>query len=116
MLVAYFSLTGEQYGVGVVEEGNTSIIARMIAEQTGADLFEIKPKTPYPTTYQRLLDVSRQEMADKARPEIVDTVDNMDNFEYKSKMPILSYFYMWITFCSFFLPLFPFCIIARFFL
>ena len=32
MLVAYFSLDGEQYGVGVVEEGNTSIIARMIAE------------------------------------------------------------------------------------
>lgn len=81
MLVAYFSLTGEQYGVGVVEEGNTSIIARMIAEQTGADLFKIKPKTPYPTTYQGLLDVSRQEMADKARPEIVDTVDNMDNYD-----------------------------------
>jgi hypothetical protein len=32
MLVAYFSLDGEQYGVGVVEEGNTSIIARMITE------------------------------------------------------------------------------------
>lgn len=32
MLVAYFSLDGEQYGVSVVEEGNTSIIARMIAE------------------------------------------------------------------------------------
>ena len=77
MLVAYFSLAGEQYGVGVVEEGNTSIIAHMIAEQTGADLFEIKPETPYPTTYQELLDVSQQEMADNARPEIVGTVDNM---------------------------------------
>ena len=75
MLVAYFSLAGEQYGVGVVEEGNTSIIAHMIAEQTGADLFEIKPETLYPTTYQELLDVSQQEMADNARPEIVGTVD-----------------------------------------
>ena len=81
MLVAYFSLAGEQYGVGVVEEGNTAIIAQMIAEQTGADLFEIKPKTPYPTTYQELLDVSRQEMTDKARPEIADTVDNMDDYD-----------------------------------
>ena len=81
MLVAYFSLDGEQYGVGVVEEGNTSIIARMIAEQTGADLFEIKPETPYPTTYQGLLDVSRQEMADNSRPKIADTVDNMDNYD-----------------------------------
>lgn len=81
MLVAYFSLDGEQYGVGVVEEGNTSIIARMIAEQTEADLFEIKPETPYPTTYQGLLDVSRQEMADNSRPKIAGTVDNMDNYD-----------------------------------
>ena len=81
MLVVYFSLAGEQYGVGVVEEGNTSIIAHMIAEQIGADLFEIKPETPYPTTYQELLDVSQQEMADNARPEIVGTVDNMDDYD-----------------------------------
>lgn len=81
MLVAYFSLAGEQYGVGVVEEGNTSIIAHMIAEQAGADLFEIKPETPYPTTYQGLLDVSQQEMRDNARPEIADTVENMDDYD-----------------------------------
>ena len=81
MLVAYFSLAGEQYNVGVVEEGNTSIIAHMIAEQTGADLFEIKPETPYPTTYQGLLDVTRQEMDNNARPEIADTVDDMDAYD-----------------------------------
>ena len=81
MLVAYFSLAGEQYNVGVVEEGNTSIIAHIIAEQTGADLFEIKPETPYPTTYQGLLDVIRQEMDSNARPEIADTVDDMDAYD-----------------------------------
>ena len=81
MLVAYFSLAGEQYNVGVIEEGNTSIIAHMIAEQTGADLFEIKPETPYPTTYQGLLDVTRQEMDRNARPEIADTVDDMDAYD-----------------------------------
>lgn len=42
MLVAYFSLAGEQYGVGVIEEGNTSIIAHMIAEQTGVVLCAMK--------------------------------------------------------------------------
>lgn len=81
MLVAYFSLAGEQYGVGVIEEGNTSIIAHMIAEQTGADLFEIEAVTPYPTSHSELLDVSRQEMANNARPEIADTVDNMDDYD-----------------------------------
>ena len=81
MLVAYFSLAGEQYGVGVIEEGNTSIIAHMIAEQTGADLFEIEAVTPYPTSHSELLEVSQQEMEDNARPEIAGTVDNMDDYD-----------------------------------
>lgn len=81
ILVAYFSRAGEQYGVGVVEEGNTSIIAHMIAEETGADLFEIKEVDPYPETHSEMLEVSRQEIEDNARPEIVDTVNNMDDYD-----------------------------------
>ena len=81
ILVAYFSLAGEQYNVGVIEEGNTSIIAHMIAEQTGADLFEIEAVTPYPETHSELLEVSQQEMAENARPEIIGTVDNMDEYD-----------------------------------
>lgn len=81
MLVAYFSLAGEQYGVGVIKEGNTSIIAHMIAEQTGADLFEIEAVTPYPTSHSELLEVSQQEMEDNARPEIAGTVDNMEDYD-----------------------------------
>lgn len=81
LLVAYFSLAGEQYGVGVIEEGNTRIIARMIAEQTGADLFEIEAVIPYPVTYSGLLDVSRQEKAENLRPEISGTVENMADYD-----------------------------------
>lgn len=33
ILVAYFSLAGEQYEVGVIEKGNTQIVAEMIAGQ-----------------------------------------------------------------------------------
>lgn len=81
ILVAYFSLAGEQYEVGVIEEGNTAIIANMIAEQTGADLFKIEAVTPYPQTHSELLDISRQERADNARPEISRTVDNMVDYD-----------------------------------
>lgn len=81
ILVAYFSLAGEQYNVGVIEEGNTSIIAHMIAEQTGADLFEIEAVTPYPDTHSELLEISQQEMAENARPEIAGTVENMDEYD-----------------------------------
>ena len=49
-LVVYFSKAGEQYSVGNITEGNTAIIAKMIAEQTKADLFEVKLKNDtYPT-------------------------------------------------------------------
>jgi hypothetical protein len=48
VLVAVFSRIGENYQVGVIEKGNTMIVAEMVQEGTGADLFEIKPETPYP--------------------------------------------------------------------
>ena len=34
-LVTYFSHAGENYNVGVIEEGNTAKLAKVIAEQTG---------------------------------------------------------------------------------
>lgn len=62
MLVVYFSKTGEQYGVGNITEGNTAIIAKMIAEQTKADLFEIKLKNDtYPVEYKPLTEVALSE-------------------------------------------------------
>ena len=71
VLVVYFSRTGEQYNVGVVGKGNTAIVAEMIAEETGADTFEILPESDtYPTTYDELTDVAMQEQKDNARPAI----------------------------------------------
>lgn len=102
ILIAYFSLAGEQYSVGVVEEGNTSIIAHMIAEQTGADLFEIEAVTPYPDTYDGLLEVSQQEMDENTRPEIAGIVDNMEDYDtvfigfpiWWGDMPMIVYNFM----------------------
>ena len=69
ILVIYFSRTGEQYTVGVIDKGNTSIVADMIAEVTGADMFEILPEEDYyPYTYDALTDVALKEQREKARP------------------------------------------------
>ena len=69
-LVLYFSRTGEQYVVGVIDKGNTAIVAEMIAEQTGADMFEVLPADDhYPMTYEALTDVAKQEQNENARPE-----------------------------------------------
>ena len=80
ILVAYFSMAGEQYVVGNIEKGNTQIIAGMIASQTGADLFQIQPVTPYPDTYEELLEVSQQESPEDP-PEIADAVENMEHYD-----------------------------------
>ena len=69
VLVIYFSRTGEQYTVGVIDKGNTAIVAEMIAEETGAELFEVLPEEDYyPYTYNELTDVAKKEQADNARP------------------------------------------------
>ncbi len=69
VLVVYFSRTGEQYNVGVIEKGNTSIVADMIIDRTGADSFEILPEEDdYPDTYDELTDVAKKEQNENARP------------------------------------------------
>lgn len=79
-LVAFFSRAGENYAVGHIEKGNTHIVAEMIAAQTDADLFHIKPVTPYPDNYTACTEVAKREQNAKARPDILgDTpVENYD--------------------------------------
>ena len=81
-LVVYFSRTGEQYGVGVIDEGNTAIVAKMIAEQIGADTFEIVPADDhYPMTYDKLTDVAKQEQNDNARPAYAGDVPDLSQYD-----------------------------------
>lgn len=82
ILVVYFSRTGEQYTVGVIEEGNTAIVAKMIAEQTGADLFELLPaEDRYPMTYAELTDVAKQEQDDNARPAYAGQAPDLSQYD-----------------------------------
>ena len=66
---------GEEYGLGNITEGNTAIIAKFIAQKLGADMFEIKPVTPYPDNYEECKKVASREKATKARPPFIGNVD-----------------------------------------
>ena len=82
VLVVYFSRTGEQYSVGNITEGNTAVIAKMIAEQTGADMFEVKLKNDtYPAAYKALTEVALEEKKANARPEIIGDVANFADYD-----------------------------------
>lgn len=81
-IIVYFSRTGEQYNVGVIEKGNTAIVVDMIAEATGADLYEILPADDhYPMTYNALIDVALQEQRDRARPAIAGELPDLSGYD-----------------------------------
>lgn len=78
-LVAFFSHTGENYGVGNISEGNTHIIAKMIGEATGGTLFEIIPEKDYPhDSYDEVVEIAKQEKEQKARPAIKGDINTED--------------------------------------
>lgn len=82
ILVIYFSRTGEQYQVGEIDKGNTAIVAEMIAEETGADTFEILPQEDYyPYTYDELTEVAKQEQSENARPAYQDNCPDLSAYD-----------------------------------
>ena len=82
VMVVYFSRTGEQYNVGVIDKGNTAIVAEMIAAQTGADVYEILPADDhYPMTYDELTDIALEEQKDGARPAIAGELPDLDGYD-----------------------------------
>ena len=70
VLIAYFSWSG-----------NTEQVAQIIQQETGGDLFEIAPATPYTNDYNELLDIAQQEQSDNARPELADQVENWEQYD-----------------------------------
>ena len=83
-LVIYFSHTGENYmsdGIRNIDKGNTEIIAEMIKDITGADLFKVEPIKDYPYNYKQCCDVALEEKNNNARPEIKKYIDSIDKYE-----------------------------------
>lgn len=74
VLVTYFSASGV-----------TANVARNIANNIGADTFEIKPKVPYTSADLNWMDKQSRssiEMNDKSsRPQIEGTVSKLDDYE-----------------------------------
>ncbi len=69
-LVVYFSWSG-----------NTRNVAESVQQQTGSDMFEIVPKTPYSTDYDTVVDDAKVEQQNNARPEIASGIENIDDYD-----------------------------------
>lgn len=81
ILVAYFSWSDGEDAAGNVKKGNTRIIADIIAQKTGGDLFKIKPVKNYPADYDECKKVASREKAEKARPEFIGEVENFSDYD-----------------------------------
>ncbi|MBQ6297777.1 MAG: NAD(P)H-dependent oxidoreductase [Selenomonadaceae bacterium] len=81
ILVIYFSRTGEEYNVGRITKGNTAIVAEYIAQKTGADIFEVKPATPYPDEYEACTELAKKELESNVRPALARNIDKLAQYD-----------------------------------
>lgn len=83
-LIAYFSRAGENYCGGDVisiEKGNTEIVANKISMLTGGEVFKIEQTVPYSSQYDICIEESKEDKAKNVRPEIVNCLKSIDNYE-----------------------------------
>lgn len=65
----------------VLPPGNTAQMAEWIWQRAGGDLFSITVTEPYSSDYDECLDRAADEKAENARPELVNHIDNMDDYD-----------------------------------
>ncbi len=69
-LILYFSISG-----------NTKAVAEAIQTETGGDIAEIIPQTPYTTEYTKLLEIAKKELSQNYLPPIKDLNIDLDSYD-----------------------------------
>ena len=89
ILIAYFSRVGTSKpftGVDAVAsaslpQGNTVVIANMVHDAVGGDMFQIITVDPYPAAYRDTTDQALKEQRANARPKLASHVGNMADYD-----------------------------------
>jgi flavodoxin len=84
ILVAFFSRAGENYYYGGrtnLDVGNTEVVAGMIRDRTGADLYKIEPADRYPDSYDETVDRNNEEQESNALPAIAGALPDVGPYE-----------------------------------
>ena len=83
-LIVYYSRKGQNYWNGSIKnlaKGNTEIIAEMIQQAVGGDLFEIDTVKAYPEDYYTCIEEAKQELRAQARPELKGDAENLEDYD-----------------------------------
>ncbi len=65
----------------VIPPGNVQQLAGWVQEETGGDLFSIQVTEPYPDSWDECLSRANQERGEDARPELVQNVENLEQYD-----------------------------------
>lgn len=83
-LIAYFSRAGENYFSGSyrhIDVGNTEVVAGMIRDVTGADMFRIEMAEPYSDVYDECIAQAKEDQRKGPRPELRTYLDGIDGYD-----------------------------------
>ena len=84
-LIAYYSRRGENYVNGSIKDlklGNTEVVAAKIkALLADADMFQIDTVKKYSPNYMTCIEEAKQELREKARPELTSKVEDMAQYD-----------------------------------
>ena len=83
-LILFFSRAGQNIvGDQIVEleQGNSEYVARLIQEAVGGTLFKIETREDYPEDYEKCLDVAKDEMRKRFRPELKSFLGTASSYE-----------------------------------
>ena len=83
VLLVYFSRAGENYSYGDridLEVGNTKVLAGMISDLIGCDVYEIEAADPYSDSYDDTVARNVQEQDADARPAIANPLPSIDDY------------------------------------
>ena len=77
-LIIYYSRKGENYWSGSIKtiaKGNTERVAEFIQDTVGGNLLEVETVCEYSKSYMTCIEEAKQELREKARPEIKNMPD-----------------------------------------
>jgi flavodoxin len=84
VLIAYFSRAGENYYYGGrmdLKVGYTEVLATMIRKHVAADVYRIRPVSPYPHDYEVTVRRNVSEQNADARPRIANPLKSIDAYD-----------------------------------
>ena len=80
-IVIFFSHAGDNYSVGVIDTGNTKIVADYISEITGADQFEIVTHKYDGMAYTPLIELAKKEAAAGELPPYEGAAPDLSGYD-----------------------------------